>query len=36
VEEWLQQVDNHATEKVIVFLVGNKCDLKLERVVQRE
>ena len=35
-EEWLQQVDEHATEKVILFLVGNKCDLNAERVVQRE
>jgi len=36
VKQWLGEIDRYACENVNKFLVGNKCDLSEERVVQTE
>merc|ERR1712157_499578 len=36
VEEWLSEVNRHASETTKKLLVGNKCDLESERAVQKE
>ena len=36
VDIWLKEIENHAKENVLKFLVGNKCDLKDQRVVSTE
>ena len=33
VTEWLDHIEQHATEDVVIFLVGNRSDLTLDRVV---
>lgn len=36
VERWLKELKDHADSKIVVMLVGNKCDLKHERQVTIE
>ena len=33
VEKWVQDIRNNTTKDVCIMLVGNKCDLRKERVV---
>jgi len=34
--EWLKEVKQHATNEVIIYLIGNRSDLEDEREVPRE
>ena len=36
IDIWLKEIDNHAKENVLKFLVGNKCDLNEQRVISTE
>jgi len=36
VKDWLKEIDRFADDNVIILLVGNKCDLAMERVVSYE
>lgn len=36
VERWLKELKDHADSKIVVMLVGNKCDLKDQRAVSVE
>ena len=36
VDIWLKEIENHAKENVLKFLVGNKCDLREQRKVTTE
>ena len=36
IEKWLKEIDTFAGQHVQKLLVGNKCDLEQDRVIQRE
>ena len=36
VSDWLKQIEKHAKENVLKFLVGNKCDLEDQRKISKE
>ena len=33
---WMEEIKKYVIKNVIIFIVGNKCDLKEDRVVQTE
>jgi GTPase SAR1 family protein len=34
--DWLKEVKQHASSEIVVYLIGNRCDLEEEREVTRE
>jgi len=34
-EDWLEEVSQHAEEDVVKFLIGNKCDLENDRQISK-